>query len=202
MPPEELLALLPYMPPLFSKDLPPCGLHPQVAYEDVVHRLRKAWLLCAKQNPANIPLLAICKSVLDEYKTEAIDSPPGTEAGTKERKPWRRERIFQWEISWAKYFVREVETLASRASMTEEEKEQEDYILDLCPVPQELYIYVKNKANRNELLEMWRAWQKKKRTPGPAFVAHGRSESEQGGKEGGEDGPRDDKGSGDVENQT
>lgn len=142
----------------------------------------------------------MCKWVLEEYRIEAAVAPVGSEDRTKERKPWRREEVFRVEINWAMYFVREAETLAKRATMIEKEKEQQDYILDFYPVPKELYIFVKYKANREELLAMWRAWQKKKRGPVPVLVSHASSERVQDEEEaeGKESGCKDDEGVGNL----
>jgi hypothetical protein len=96
---QEERALLPYMPTLFSDDLPPCGLIPQIAYENVVQRLRKLWLQRAVDHPVNIHVLDLCKQVAEELSEEADDQPVDSQLGTKARRPWRRENVFKYEAS-------------------------------------------------------------------------------------------------------
>jgi len=160
---EEELALLPNMPILFSNDLPPCGLLPQLAYENTVRRLRKLWLERAHQESADIPLPSLCRLVLDDLKAEEEELPAGSQAGTKNRTPWRRETVFQYELPWAKYFVREAETAEKRVTMTEKQLDKQDFMDKMYPIPKELKIYVNNKKNQKMVSDMWKEWHHKKR---------------------------------------
>jgi hypothetical protein len=99
------------MPSLFGDDLPPCGLIPQLAYENVVHRLRKLWLQRAVNHPVNIHVLDLCKQAAQELSNEADDQPIDSQRGTKARTPWRREDVFNYEISWVVYFMWEADML-------------------------------------------------------------------------------------------
>ncbi|KAL7771840.1 hypothetical protein CFE70_001790 [Pyrenophora teres f. teres 0-1] len=160
---EQERALLPYMPALLDDLLPPCGLQPQVAYGNVVRRLRKIWLQRALQDANNVPLVEICKWILQDLKIEAEDSPVGSEYRTKQRQPWRREDVFKYEICWTKYFVREAEVLEQRKSMSEEELAKQDFRDKLHPIPKELDIYVRKSCNKKNVLDSWKAWHVRKR---------------------------------------
>lgn len=151
------------MPALLNDNLPPCGLLPQVAYENVVRRLRKIWLQRAVQDHTNVPLVEICNWILQDYKCEAEDSPPGTEYLTRQRQPWRREEVFRYEIRWAQYFVREAEVLEKRNSMSEEEGGKQDFRDKLQPIPRELGIYIRKSCYKKTVLELWMAWDQDKR---------------------------------------
>jgi len=151
------------VPILFSNDLPPCGLLPQLAYENTVHRLRKLWLERAHQESADIPLPSLCRLVLDDLKAEEEEIPAGSQAGTKNRTPWRRETVFQYELRWAKYFVREAETAEKRVTMTEKQLDKQDFMDKMYPIPKELKIYVNNKKNQKMVSDMWKEWHHKKR---------------------------------------
>jgi hypothetical protein len=151
------------VPTLLSTDLPPCGYIPQIAYGNVVRRLRKVWLERANQHTDNIPLLDICNWVRGGLEAEAEDSPVGKERGTKARRPWRREDVFDYELRWARYFVREVEAFEKRPKMTEAELDKQDFMDKMFPIPKELSLYVKNNLNKKWVLDMWKAWHHKKR---------------------------------------
>ncbi|KAI4702774.1 hypothetical protein J4E89_010308 [Alternaria sp. Ai002NY15] len=151
------------VPILFSNDLPPCGLLPQLAYENTVRRLRKLWLERAHQESADIPLPSLCRLVLDDLKAEEEELPAGSQAGTKNRTPWRRETVFQYELRWAKYFVREAETAEKRVTMTEKQLDKQDFMDKMYPIPKELKIYVNNKKNQKMVSDMWKEWHHKKR---------------------------------------
>ena len=96
---QEDRALLPYMPSLFSDALPPCGLIPEIAYENVVQRLRKLWLQRAVDHPVNIHVLDLCKQIAEELSNESDDQPIDSQLGSKARRPWRRENVFNYEAS-------------------------------------------------------------------------------------------------------
>ncbi|KAI4941043.1 hypothetical protein J4E86_010543 [Alternaria arbusti] len=181
------------VPILFSNDLPPCSLLPQLAYENTVHRLRKLWLERAHQESADIPLPSLCRLVLDDLKAEEEELPAGSQAGTKNRTPWRRETVFQYELRWVKYFVREAETAEKRVTMTEKQLDKQDFMDKMYPIPKELKIYVNNKKNQKMVSDSWKVWHHKKRgtvEQESAGLGVGGSKEEDGetAGEGGEDG--------------
>jgi hypothetical protein len=151
------------VPTLLSKDLPPCGLLAQLAYENILHRLRKLWLERAHEDSADIPLPSLCRLVLDDLKAEEEEAPARSQAGTKKRTPWRRETVFQYELRWAKYFVREAETAEKRAKMTEKQLDKQDFMDKMYPIPKELKIYVTIKKNQKMVSDLWKDWHHKKR---------------------------------------
>ncbi|KAJ5061406.1 hypothetical protein J3E72DRAFT_190750, partial [Bipolaris maydis] len=172
--PEDELALLPYMPPLFGCELPPCGLMPQLAYQNVVRRLRKLWLLRAKENPTEISLKYICEKVLDELLDESEKLPFGKANKTTRRTPWRREQVFRFEPCWAHYFVLEARRMSGRSSMTSMEGETQDAHPETeFVIPMTLGIHVKNPANKEHVCQLWKEWHKKKRRPVPALSPQG-----------------------------
>lgn len=159
------------MPALLNDNLPPCGLYPQLAYENVVRRLRKIWLQRAVQDHTNVPLVEICNWILQDYKIEAEDSPPGTEYLTRQRQPWRREEVFRYEIRWAQYFVREAEVMEKRSTMSKEDLGMQDFRDKLQPIPRELGIYIRKSGYKKTVLELWMAWHQDKRREVPAVDA-------------------------------
>ncbi|EUC44096.1 hypothetical protein COCMIDRAFT_99022, partial [Bipolaris oryzae ATCC 44560] len=172
--PEDELALLPYMPPLFGCELPPCGLMPQLAYQNVVQRLRKLWLLHAKEDPTEISLTHICEQVFDDLLDESEKLPFGKANKITRRTPWRREQVFKFERCWAHYFVLEARRMNERSRMTAMERETQDvHFEEEYPIPTTLGIHVKNHANREHLCQLWREWHKKKRRPVPILNLQG-----------------------------
>jgi hypothetical protein len=151
------------VPSLFDDELPPCGLIPQIAYENIVRRLRKLWLQRASDHPVNIHITDICKEVTEDLCTEAEHQPIDSQLGTKARRPWRRENIFKYEISWATYFIREADLFENRPKMNEQELDKQEFMEKLFPIPKELGIYVKNNLNKEWVFGKWRAWHHKKR---------------------------------------
>jgi hypothetical protein len=85
--PDTEARLLTRMPSLLSTSLPPCGLEPQLAYSNTVHRLRNLWL----SSRGTTPLLALCTTLQFRLDAEALES-----AAT--RIPWRRANVFRFEI--------------------------------------------------------------------------------------------------------
>ncbi|KAF1829389.1 hypothetical protein BDW02DRAFT_574020 [Decorospora gaudefroyi] len=164
---EEELMLLPYMPTLFSNDLPPCGPIPQLAYENTVRRLRKIWLQRANQSLVDIPILGICTWVLEDLEAEAEECPIDSQLCTKARTPWRREKVFKYEIRWARYFVREAKRFENKSTMTEQERDEQEFMDLLFLVPKELRIYIQDKANRKWVMDLWKEWHIKKRGTAP-----------------------------------
>lgn len=145
------------MPTLFSNDLPPCGLEPQLAYENVVQRLRKLWLERATHPSANLPTPSLCRLILDDLKTEEENSSSSI------RTPWRRDSVFQYELRWAKYFVREAETAEKRHVMTEKQLDKQEFMDRMFPIPKEVKIPVRNQKNQKMLLKLWKTWHHGKR---------------------------------------
>ena len=111
------------VPTLFSTALPPCGLLPQLAYDNIVHRLRALWL-SRSQDPSsgNLSILSLCRTVLADLKTE--EDQPVSQA----LNPWRRSSVFAYEVRWARYFVREAETMDKRPRMTEKQADKQDFM--------------------------------------------------------------------------
>ncbi|KAF2474166.1 uncharacterized protein BDR25DRAFT_301622 [Lindgomyces ingoldianus] len=147
------------MPALFGKDLPPCGLDLQVAYENINLRLRKRWL----QNHGYVNVVDTCRSIKSELdRDQRIWPPTQNHSFTKKRRPWRRENVFKRELQWIKYFLREAQA-QSPELMTESE------ILNLSkesPVPLELGLSV----SRSDVLKLWNEWNRLKRMPTPAML--------------------------------
>ncbi|KAF2026633.1 hypothetical protein EK21DRAFT_34209, partial [Setomelanomma holmii] len=157
--------LLPQMPSLFSKTLPPCGFEVQVAYENVVHRLRISWLhhVASAQTTENVPLRSLCDDIKTHLEREQLRDPIDSLHMTKKRRPWRRENVFRYELSWAAYFVREADVLQRWSSMGEEERGKQELTHGLYPIPKESKIIIKNRNNREELMRLWKVWHEEKR---------------------------------------
>ncbi|KAL1793784.1 hypothetical protein ACET3X_008766 [Alternaria dauci] len=171
------------MPTLFSTNLPPCGLLPQLAYENIVHRLRALWHECSQNPSANISVPSLCREVLDALKTEE-DQPV-----SQTLNPYRRPSVFMYEIRWARYFMREAETMEKRPGMTEKQADKQDFMDRMYPIPKELKIVVANRKNQKQILDLWKAWHHGKRgtveTEDPGLGVGGARED---GGEQGEDG--------------
>ncbi|KAJ6282111.1 hypothetical protein J3E71DRAFT_241052 [Bipolaris maydis] len=147
---------------------------PQLAYQNVVRRLRKLWLLRAKENPTEISLKYICEKVLDELLDESEKLPFGKANKTTRRTPWRREQVFRFEPCWAHYFVLEARRMSGRSSMTSMEGETQDAHPETeFVIPMTLGIHVKNPANKEHVCQLWKEWHKKKRRPVPALSPQG-----------------------------
>lgn len=110
------------VPTLFSTALPPCGLLPQLAYENIVHRLRALWLSRSQNPSANLSVTSLCRVILADLKTE--EDQPVSQA----LNPWRRSSVFAYEVRWARYFVREAETMDKRPTMTEKQADKQDFM--------------------------------------------------------------------------
>lgn len=162
------------VPPLFGCELPPCGLMPQIAYQNVVQRLRKWWLLRAKETPTEISLTYICEKVFDDLLDESEKLPFGKANNTTRRTPWRREQVFKFEPCWAHYFVLEARQMNERSSTTAMKQETRDAHPEAeYGIPMTLGIHVKNPANREHVCHLWREWHKKKRRPIPTLNLQG-----------------------------
>jgi hypothetical protein len=156
------------VPTLFSSDLPPCGLIPQLAYENIVHHLRKVWLKRAIEHPVNnIRVFDICKEVHQDLWAEAERQPIDSQLGTKARRPWRREDVFKYEISWAAYLMKESEMLEMRPKLNEKELDRLQFLEKMFPIPKALGIEVKNNLNKTWVFDLWKAWHHKKRGTEP-----------------------------------
>jgi len=147
---------------------------PQLAYQNVVQRLRKLWLLYAKETPVEISLKYICEEVFDDLLEESEKLPFGKANKTTKRTPWRREQVFKFEPCWAHYFVQEVRWMSERSNMTLMERETRDAHPETeFVIPTTLGIHVKNNANREQIFQLWREWHSKKRRPVPTLDLQG-----------------------------
>jgi hypothetical protein len=161
MDPDLEAKLLPGMPSLFSTSLPPCGLEFQLAYENVLHRLRCIWLHHAADPSIDTPNVAdICKLVKRHLELEQHTQPLNTGGP---RKPWRREWVFMYELRWANYFVREAQLLHFWPEMSEKQKERMQFAFKVRPMPKELAIVIRKRETENAILNLWVAWSKWKR---------------------------------------
>ncbi|KAH7122478.1 hypothetical protein B0J11DRAFT_607848 [Dendryphion nanum] len=155
---EEEARLLPYMPALFGTDLPPCGLEPQVAYETLNARLRESWLKHRGRRSA----VDICEDEKEALKKQDSQWPPFSLKGSnKERKPWRREMVFKFELQWIVYFVHEARKHTPELMTESEIMDRKKY----SSVPKGLKIYI----HKQYLLKMWDVWNEKKRAKVPAL---------------------------------
>ncbi|CAN9407044.1 hypothetical protein J4E82_011535 [Alternaria postmessia] len=166
------------MPTLFSTALPPCGLLPQLAYDNIVHRLRALWLSRSQNPSANLSVTSLCRVILADLKTE--EDQPISQA----LNPWRRSSVFAYEVRWARYFVREAETMDKRPTMTEKQADKQDFMDRMYPIPKELKIVVANRKNQKQVLDLWKEWHHGKRgtveTEDPGLGVGGAREEEVG----------------------
>ncbi|KAF2680195.1 hypothetical protein K458DRAFT_393162 [Lentithecium fluviatile CBS 122367] len=156
---EEMARHLPYMPSLLGKDLPPCGLPIQVAYENVNSRLRERWLYFRGQKS----VVDVCQVIKDNLVNQSTHFPPftrpsGLPAKNVKRTPWRREDVFLYEVCWIHYFLREA--LAPEPVI----ESGLDGRANQPAIPEELGL----QCNRKDVLELWDAWHVKKRARSPA----------------------------------
>ncbi|KAH7074823.1 hypothetical protein BKA63DRAFT_322200 [Paraphoma chrysanthemicola] len=163
--PALVAELLPHMPSLFSKTLPPCGLEIQIAYQNMVHRLRLSWLhyVARTESTENVPLHSLCAEIKRRLELEQNRDPIGALQKTGERTPWRRETVFQFELRWADYFVREAEMMQRWPNLCEAERERQEFMHRLYPIPKELEIIIKNKDIKREIIALWNRWNDEKR---------------------------------------
>ena len=134
----------------------------QVAYENVNSRLRELWL----QNASNVPLtnallLRICTRIRESLRAEAEAVISGSLS--RNRRPWRRELVFNFEIRWSRYFVREAELLIRLREMSNTECQKFALEDSLFPIPRELGFGINENMNEKLNRELWRAWHAKKR---------------------------------------
>ncbi|KAH5027817.1 hypothetical protein HBI64_203220 [Parastagonospora nodorum] len=149
---------------LFTLALPPCGLEIQLAYQNIVHSLRRRWLRAAADDPATKPTaLDIALSLKSDLDDEAVIHPPGSLAHTKTRRPWRRENVFNFEIRWAAYFVREAEVEKGWGKTDAEERRKVEYSQLRDLIPQELGVAVRRRGNVEDVYALWREWHAGKR---------------------------------------
>jgi hypothetical protein len=147
------------VPPLFGKDLPPCGPEIQVAYENVVGRLRELWFAHHGRTSAT-DICRIAKENLDRQKEAFPNSFAGKPSSSRPR-PWRRQNVFNYELKWIAYFIREAQILDGA-----HEKKSEAELLEFkkeSPVPNELGLHLNNGA----VIKMWGEWHGKKRVLAP-----------------------------------
>ncbi|OAL50958.1 hypothetical protein IQ07DRAFT_679292 [Pyrenochaeta sp. DS3sAY3a] len=143
---NDSMELEPY-PPLLSTTLPPCGTIPQLAYQNLVTRLRARWLQHARRASVGgsepMPsLLEMCKTMQSDVQAEKawlvysnrktdfsvsmasetnVKSPPRKSGKPPKDFIWRRQDVWLFELRWARYFVRE----ALDAQEIQEEMEYE-----------------------------------------------------------------------------
>jgi hypothetical protein len=145
------------VPPLFSKDLPPCGMNPQVAYENVVALLRKRWLYFHGEKS----LTDVCRVVKDGLDNQGflfpVRGPSSTTTRPQQRMPWRREAVFYFETRWIEYFLREAQ---ATEPMTEPNLISHE---NQSSIPKELGL----RCDKKDVLALWDAWHAKKRAPSP-----------------------------------
>ncbi|KAL5121602.1 hypothetical protein ACEQ8H_000288 [Pleosporales sp. CAS-2024a] len=151
-PPDAASLRMP-MPALFTTTLPPCGVELQVAFQNVVHRLRGLWLQHASTAvPPHTPL-DIARLVKNALDFEMLTDPPGSLARKKTRRPWRRESVFRYEVSWAAWFVGEAER---------EEKAREDEVegvrLGGMGMSRGFPCQVIRRVNRERVQGLWDKW--------------------------------------------
>ena len=146
------------MPSLLGKDLPPCGLNPQVAYENVNARLRKRWIYFRGKKTAS----DVCQVVKDDLDNQnflfpAFSVPSAIGRSKQQRTPWRREAVFSYEVRWIDYFLREAQAMEP---MTESELIAH---AEQPSIPKELGL----RCDEKDVLALWDAWHAKKRAPSP-----------------------------------
>lgn len=96
---SEEADLLSKMPTLFDPKLPPVGPERQVAYERLVKILRERWIFSQGTRSA----VDLTRELHDELADEAKRSY----LWNSHRVPWRREEVFQFEMQWSEWFLRE-----------------------------------------------------------------------------------------------
>ncbi|CAI6333483.1 unnamed protein product [Periconia digitata] len=144
----RICELMKKVPPLLNKDLPPCAPALQVAYENVNNKLRALWL----QYEGKKSLEELCRMVHQNFVSEK--SAHDASKHTVPLVPWRRYLVFQYEIRWAKYFVRE-----SQITEPLTESELDERHAELTLVPKELALF----CYRCDTMAKWEAWHQKKR---------------------------------------
>jgi len=160
------------VPALFHKNLPPCNAELQVAYLRIVGLLRERWLA----ERGNIDTVELCQQVADDLDDQANRYPPMSLKGKKQRKPWRRETVFKWEIRWAHYFLREAKALTStNAEYRVHKKRKSACMVEVVPPELNFGSRVSNRENP-VVYEMWSKWAefrmgKMPATPPPKNVA-------------------------------
>ena len=103
------------VPALFDPELPAVGPERQVAYERLVKLLRERWTLAKGERSA----VELTRELRDELADEAKRS---SSLGSGTRTPWRRNAIFQFEIRWSEWFLKEatIEETGGWVGVTEE----------------------------------------------------------------------------------
>jgi hypothetical protein len=156
------------VPSLFGLTLPPCCPEMQVAYENIVHRLRAIWLretsYCHITNAAEYRTVVLITAYIIQSQLSR-ETPPGDfpPALAVKRTPWRREPVFLFEIYWAAYFVREADMMLHWPNMTEESRGAQRFANAVVPIPKELHVRVRNKENLKWVIELWEKWHAEKR---------------------------------------
>jgi hypothetical protein len=158
--------LVQHMPALFSTDLPPCGHEVQVAFQNVVHRLRRVWLATSPPEDPDTSIrntLGVCTIVQHKLNSESVDYASLLSVAHGHLSPWRRASVFHYEVNWIAYFVREAQLMEKWPSLSVAEKEKQDFANRMYLIPKELGILVRNREVRKKIMEMWRVWNEGKR---------------------------------------
>jgi hypothetical protein len=155
------------VPSLFDTALPPCNADVQIAYQIVNSRLRTRWLEMHNSGSlatTRAPLVAVCRSVSRELKEQQRLWQNGKRL-VKNRKPWCRESVFQYELRWIDYFIREAKAMVP-VLLTE--SEMLDKKSNMPDVPPELEFDKLKRFVPGYVLVLWHAWNEKKRAGTPA----------------------------------
>jgi len=132
-------------------------MNPQVAYENVVGRLRTRWLYFRGEKSS----IDVCQVLKDDLNNQDFLFPvhrPSIQASRfQQRTPWRREAVFYYETRWIDYFLREAQ---ATDSMTESELISREH---QSSIPRELGL----RCDKKNVLTLWDAWHAKKRAPSP-----------------------------------
>lgn len=138
----ESCPLISTVPALLNESLPPCGPILQVAYANVNSAIRSQWFQHEGQKSLEEITLAVHQDLIKQkWSREPLI-------------PWRCIDVLQWEIRWARYFIRESQ---NPDALTESEilEQRED-----SHIPKELGLA----CNKQDVLDLWEAWHREKRT--------------------------------------
>jgi hypothetical protein len=139
------------LPSLFSTTLPPCGYDLQLAYQNVLHRLRRLYLL----SPATARLHQIVNRAIFVTDDEvAPDTPPGA---------WCRKSVLASEDKWCCYFTREAVAQEQWKDMSAEEREKQRLVDKMYPIPRQLEIVLRDRRNTKGLHKLWAEWHEERR---------------------------------------
>ena len=134
------------MPSLFSTTLPPCGYDLQLAYQNVLHRIRTLYL----SSPPSTPLSTLIHTISTALTTESILPPM--------YRPYRRPPVFTNELRWIKYFAREASVREKWGNMSADERDKQRFLDRMYPVPKELGVVVRLRRNGRGGRGGWEEW--------------------------------------------